>query len=130
MKLAQALGSWAARQTVLPLPPRPVGFPAPATKVTAVAKRLYMMLTLSCSPCLCLYPYLTDVAVPHNSGSDRSMFPVQARTQKPAPRPPQDADAAWRYRFRRKWRREQLRAWIGTSGTRSTITPSRVLLPS
>jgi hypothetical protein len=31
--LPQALGSWAARQTVLPLPPRPIGFPAPATKV-------------------------------------------------------------------------------------------------
>ena len=29
----QPLGSWAGRQTALPLPTKPTGFPAPSTKV-------------------------------------------------------------------------------------------------
>lgn len=37
--LPQALGSWAGRQTLLPLPPRPTGFPTAATKVTFVLSR-------------------------------------------------------------------------------------------
>jgi hypothetical protein len=53
---------------VLPLPPRPTGFPAPATKARLWAPEL--------------------------------------QPQRSA------ADTAWRYRFRQKWRREQLRAML------------------
>lgn len=39
---------------------------------------------------------------------------MQARMTKAAARSRgTDADAAWRYRFRQKWRREQLRALMG-----------------
>jgi hypothetical protein len=59
---------------------------------------------------------------------DRVQLPsTQARLQAPEERPQRSAaDAAWRYRFRQKWRRERPRAMLGalylTSAMNSQLT--------